>query len=211
MAESKNLRLRDLLIIPLIVGIIVGTSIAVFTFVLPLIFEKEKELSYTIDSPAAYLSEETVRDLKIEINGIETNSLYAYKVELWNSGDLPLKNLTIRYLFNNEDPDFQVFTVRHVTEPLYEFGSIREDDLNGKSKRFIYSFLNPGDRVTVTFLSNAHGTMSPYTKAEGLSVKQVEPLRDGDLKKLLLIPPVIAIIASLISQLLSPYYRRKFF
>ena len=171
MAESQSRWWRDLLIIPLVIGCILGA----FTFVLPKIFEKEKELSYTADLPTAYLSAEAVRDLKVEINGIETKSLYAYKVEFWNSGDFPLKELPIRYVFNAKEPDFQVFTVRHSTEPPYEFGSIREEGSEGKSKRYVYSLLNPGDRVTATFLCSDGGLMSLYAKAEGLSLKQVDP------------------------------------
>lgn len=172
MAELKSHWLRNLLIIPLVVGFI----IALFTFALPKIFEKEKEISYTIDDfPSTYLSPESVGNLEIKINDVVTNSLVAYKVEFWNSGDIPLKELPVRYVFGFSTINFKVLTVIHKTEPKYEFGEIREEGSEVNSKRFVYSLLNPGERVTVTFLCTGLGPtkVSFYTKLEGLSVKQV--------------------------------------
>jgi len=77
--KSMNRWLRDLLIIPLIVGLIV----AVVTFVLPKIFEPRKELSYTIDAPIKHIDPDkkpTIGSLKIEINGMSTSSLFCLSV-----------------------------------------------------------------------------------------------------------------------------------
>lgn len=171
MAELKSRRWLELLIIPLVVGLI----IALFAFGLPKIFQEEKEISYKIDSPSTYLNPESVGDLEITIDGIVTKSLLAYKVEFWNSGDIPLKKLPVRYVFSGPDINFIVLTVIHKTQPEYEFGEIREEGSEIYSKRFVYSLLNPGERVTVTFLCTGRGlsTLSFYTKLDDLSVKQV--------------------------------------
>lgn len=199
MAKIKSRWLRDFLIIPLVVGL----TIALFTFVLPKIFEKEKEISYTIDDfPSYYLSPESVGNLEIKINDVVTNSLLAYEVEFWNSGDIPLKELPVRYVFGWSSINFKVLTVIHKTEPKYEFGEIREEGSDTHSKRFVYSLLNPGERVTVTFLCTGLGPtkVSFYTKLEGLSVKQVTM---KPLEYIALVVTLIGVIAAFIAQLLS--------
>lgn len=156
MSEPKSRWLRDLVVIPMVVGLV----LAVITFVLPALFEKENELTYIVEAPSVYFDKDTVGSLKVQINGIKTESLVAYKARFWNSGDMPLENLAVRYVFDGfspSDPNFNVFAVSHETQPKYEFGKIEEDASDAKSKRFKYALLNPGDMVTVTFLSNAMG------------------------------------------------------
>ena len=199
MAELKSRWLRDLLIIPLIVGLIV----AIFNFVLPRFFEKEKEISYIIDPPSTYLTKETAGDLKIMINDKPIDSLYAYKVRFWNSGDVSLTELPIRYVFDTLRMWDKVFAAIHETEPEYEFGEIREEGSDSESKRFVYSLLNPGDRVTATFLSNATGNISFHTKAEGLSVNEV--LITGREKFTKIMSVLVGIIAAILAMFFSHF------
>jgi len=202
MAESKKSRWLELVIIPLLVGVV----LVIFSFILPILFEKEKEISYIIDPPSAYLTEKTTSGLKVKINDVNTVSLYAYKVSFWNSGDIPLKKLPIRYTFDveEEETEFQIFNVIHETESKSEFGQIREEGSDATSKRFIYPLLNPDERETATFLSNAMGIMSFDTKAESLSVKQVQPFRGEKLIEHTSV--IIGITASLLALIIRLSY-----
>jgi hypothetical protein len=78
MAENKATPLRTLFIIP----IVVGFATALFTFLIPKIFEKSNELSYSIDEPIAYLNSADVEDIAIEVNGVRTSSLFAFLAKI---------------------------------------------------------------------------------------------------------------------------------
>jgi hypothetical protein len=76
MVEKKTNWIRDLLFLPLMVGLIV----AFITFGLPVLFDKEKELSYSIETPTEYLDQEAVKNINVQVNGTTVTSLFAYKV-----------------------------------------------------------------------------------------------------------------------------------
>lgn len=193
MADKKSSWLRDLLIIPMVVGIIV----TLVTFVIPSFFDKDKELSYSINLPIGYLDQEAVGSLKIEVNGIPVSALYDYKVNVWNSGEIPLKDIPIRFVFDGfslKEKDFQVFSVKHKTEPIYEFGKITEDSIDNKSKRFTYELLNPGDKDEITFLCNERARLTVHSKLEGLKVNWVKPKNNNWFE-----PVLWAVIASFLS------------
>lgn len=196
MANKEAKRWQDLLIIPLIVGLIV----AFVQFGLPKFFEKNTQLSYSIEGPITYIEPKALGKSTVEVNGIPTSYLYAYKVRIWNSGDLPLRNLPIRFVFTVEE-DFKIFTVVHDTKPKYEFGGIQEQGSNAHSKRFIYSLLNPKDEDIVTFLTNHSASLSVYAKSEGLSVKWVKPREPTLWHKVGLV--FAAVIASVLALLMS--------
>ena len=166
--------LRDLLIIPIIVGIIV----AVFQFVLPELIENDLELSYLQEEEKLHFDKSTVGNAKLEINDIETSYLYSKSIRVWNSGEIPIKNLPIKYVFETSDPTFEIFVVTHNTKPKYEFGNISLTEKDLYSEKYVYELLNPGDEFTISFLTNGEAPQSIYTKAEGLNVKKVSPTQE---------------------------------
>ena len=199
MADKKSSWLRDLLLIPIVVGIIV----ALVTFVIPSFFDKDKELSYSINLPTEYLDHEAVGSLKIEVNGVPTSALYDYRVKVWNSGDIPLKDIPIRFVFNTKEKDFQVFSVRHTTEPAYEFGKITEYNIDMKSKRFTYELLNPNDKDEITFLCNKWAILTVHSKLEGLKVNWVKPKKNNWFEYASVLLAVIASFLSIFIKLIS--------
>ena len=132
----------------------------------------------------------------MEINDIETSLLVAQSTRIWNSGELPIKTLPIRYVFETSSSTFRIFMVSHNTKPKYEFGNITSAEADQYSRRFLYDLLNPGDEVTITFLTNEAAPVSMYAKAEGLSIKLVKP---PDKELLNYIVVIIATFASLLS------------
>ncbi len=206
MAEKKPSWLRDLLLIPIIVGIIV----ALVTFVIPRMFDKDKELSYSINLPNEYLDQDAVGSLKIEVNGVPTSALYDYKVSVWNSGDIPLKKIPIRFVFNIKERDFQIFNVIHKTDPSYEFGKITEEDIDSKSKRFVYELLNPGDKDEITFLCNKWAIMTVHSKSEGLKVNWVKPKKNNWFEYASVLLAVIASFLSLFIKLVAEREQKIF-
>ena len=119
--------------------VIAGVIVAlVSTFVLPLFFRTEAELSYTPDDrPVAYPA---LGNLVIE--GTPTSHLFAYRVRLWNSGTSPLKNVPVLFTFNTDNSDFRMFEPIHTTNPSREFAKIEEDKdkSDAHSKRLAIHF-----------------------------------------------------------------------
>lgn len=169
MAESSSKWTRDILLIPLIVGLVV----AFFTYVLPKWLEKGMEISYSIDGPTSYVNQHALGNVTIQVNGVSTPRLFAYKVRLWNSGGHALKDLPVRFTFDPQNDTFQVFNVSHETNPRFEFGKIEEQGSDKHSKRFVYELLNPDDEDVVTLLTSDDSPLNLNSKAEGLRVTKV--------------------------------------
>ncbi len=173
MTNKKLEWLLRLLIIPVIVTVIGGMVLFVFQE----LSEKDaelKELSYSIEGPISYIEPDVTGSLKVMINNISTSYLLAYRVRILNSGEVPLKNLPIRFVFDTSESDFKLFKVEHDTKPKYEFGEITEQDLiednDAYSRRFIYTLLNPKDEDIVTLYTNYPVSLSVYSKSEGLEI-----------------------------------------
>ena len=166
MPDKKN-TLINMFIISLLVGLIV----AIVQLALPKFFEKDVELSYLLDEPKVNLDQNTIGEINVKINNIETSLLVTQSARIWNSGEIPIKMLPIRYVFETPSPKFKIFTVNHNTKLKYEFGKITLEEDNQYSKRFVYDLLNPNDEFTIIFLTNEIAPLRLYTKCEGLSIK----------------------------------------
>jgi hypothetical protein len=167
-------RKLEWLIKPVIVTVIGGLIVVAVAYLLfPGPYEKDtelKELSYSIDVPESQLEPEVTGNLKITINNISTSYLVIYRVRIWNSGEVPLKDLPLRFVFNTSESDFKIFKVEHDTKPKYEFGEITKQDIDAYSRRFIYLLLNPKDEDIVTLYTNYPVSLSVYAKSEGLNL-----------------------------------------
>ncbi len=203
MEDIKSKSWLTLFIIPVVIGLI----IALFTFVVPKVFEKGKKLSYSVDGPAAYLDKNSLGNVKVVVNDVSTANLFGYKVRLWNSGGVPLKNLPILFNFSQNRPDLVFFSVTHSTKPSLEFGAIREEGSDDHSKRFVYELLNPGDEDVVTFLLNDSPKLQIYSKSEGLRLDWVRPSERGPEFLLSAVGVVTGMIASFLSLI---FYRFRF-
>ena len=174
MVEKNRNWMRDLLIVPLIVGL----TVALIQYTFPIIFEKEFELTYSIEEPKLQIDKNTIGDVKVEINDIETSTLYSQSIKFWNSGEIPIKSLPIKYVSENSNPTYKLFFVSHTTKPKYEFGNITMVEITPLSQKYIYDLLNPNDEFTITFLTNEEATQNVYLKVEGLNVKKIEQPQD---------------------------------
>lgn len=204
MDEKESIRLKNLVIIPLIVGLIV----AVFQFGLPKLFEKDNELSYSLEESKIHLDQNTIGDIKVEINNIETSLLVSQSARIWNSGGLPIKMLPIRYIFETSSPTFNILMVNHNTKPKYEFGNITSTEADQYSRRFVYDLLNPKDEFTIVFLINEEAPLSVYAKCEGLSIKLVK--LEGRLLESWFIL-LIAMFGAMLSMLMIFFQRFRLF
>lgn len=174
MAAKRRHWIRDILIVPLVVGVIVTTA----QFVLPLLAEKKTELSYEIYSPIKFIDRKAIGDidLTVYVDGVETGLIEISRVHVWNSGDVPLKKVPISYVFTPQREyvdSFQVLNVAHETQPTHEFGDIVERPSTRTKKSFEYHLLNERDEFTATFIANAPGSLAVYAKLEGMKVKRV--------------------------------------
>lgn len=175
MAEKRQW-IKESLIAP----VIAGAVIAAFTFILPKWLAKGKELSYTIDGPINYFDQQTVGNVVVaQVKGVQTQRLFIYKVRIWNSGEHALKELPARFgLVTDQTPLFEL--VVRETNPKNEFGGIKEEGSDGKSKRFIFALLNPGDEVAHTFVSTEAAKLTVDSKSEDMRFTEVPSDRQNE-------------------------------
>jgi len=203
MYENTRNWLINLMIIPLVTGLIV----AVFQFGLPKLFEKDYELSYLLEEPKILLDQNTIGDIKVEINNIETSLLVSQLVRIWNSGELPIKILPIRYVFETSSSTFKILMVNHNTEPKYEFGNITLTEIGQYLRRFVYDLLNPRDEVIIIFLTNEVAPLSVYAKGEGFGIKLVKPTEKTP-SALTISVVIVAILALFMSYFQYSFFKR---
>ncbi|MGH7769310.1 MAG: hypothetical protein ACREQP_17840 [Candidatus Binatia bacterium] len=55
------------------------------------------------------------------------DDLQVYKVTIRNTGNSPIKELPIRFVFENATDKFSLLAAKHKTNPDKEFGKIDED------------------------------------------------------------------------------------
>jgi hypothetical protein len=162
---------RDLLVIPLVVGAI----LAALTVVLDRVLSDRHELSYSVTGPTRLIDRARLDgSVKIEVNGLPADQLVLFEARIWNSGDLPIKNVPVSLVFQPDSDGFRIFSVHHSTNPPREFGSIVETQPDGFSRRYTYELFNPGDSDTVTALTNMTSTLSVFAKTESLNLKLVK-------------------------------------
>jgi len=207
---KNSLWFRNLIII-FIIPLIVGVIVAIVAFGLPKFFSESKELSYTIEGPISYLDDPSIGKVTIEINGVKTDKLYSYKARLWNSGNLTLKKLPIRFVFAPKKKDFKIFSVNHNTVPKYEFSPIASKIVDDHSRRFIYDFLHPKNEDVITFVTNKSPNLDLYINAEGVSIKMARPAEEGifNRKYVSIIVSVIAFIGALLSTIIGYFFRKS--
>ncbi len=202
MANKDRNWIRDIFLIPLIVGLV----IVIIQFVLPYFLSKDKKISYEIPLSTTFINKDEIKDVEIKIfvENNETKFINIFKARVWNSGDLPLKNIPISYIFNpykDYSDIFKIFSITHTTKPKYQFGKITKLTDNKTEKAFKYELLNPGDEIEVTFIANAPAFLSIYAKSEAMKVKRVSSTSTKNWLQYTTV--LIGVLASLLSLILT--------
>jgi len=200
--------IRDFLVLPLVVGLIVSGV----TFGFSKILADKNELSYEIDSPTNYLNDPAVKRINVSVDGKPVKDIVAYRVRLWNSGDKPIKNIPVRIVFNPHQKDFQIFSLAHNTTPKFEFGEISELSSEKATKRFKYSLLNSEDQDIITILTNGASEIEFFAKAEGLKVKerkQDEGPFSWKWQAIFLFAALAAVLSEMLKELKSLFSLKK--
>jgi hypothetical protein len=68
---------------------------------------------------------------------IDVGDLRIYRVIIKTAGKLPVRDLTIRLVFEQATNDFMVLTFKCETTPPYEFGEIKDDFAERARLRFV--------------------------------------------------------------------------
>lgn len=186
-------RLFDFLKYPLIVGILV----AIFQFLIPKVFQDSKQLTYIIDEPITYIDKKSTGNLFIRIDSTETDLLCAYKVQIINSGNIPIKEQPVKLIFENTPKAFKIFSIKITTMPEMEFGKITIDSKDTISIRYIYELINPNDKIILTFLTNNYADLSLYAKSDNLKLKRKPTERNSSWLN------IIALIGSILASFLT--------
>src|SRR5437016_14462943 len=93
---------------------------------IPRLAEKGKRLTYAVDAPLPYINRGSLPDVVVTVRGVTVSNLTIQKVGIWNSGDVPLVDLPIRFELVARQP-VRVLSVSHATIPPLEFGVISEN------------------------------------------------------------------------------------
>ena len=99
MANSEGKRLRNLLIVPIIVALVSGSLLKLAIFSIDYMSLSEKELSYYVELPIK------IENTSIEIEKIHTPVVYVSRVRVWNSGKIPIKNQIVCYILTSKNKD----------------------------------------------------------------------------------------------------------
>jgi hypothetical protein len=198
MPDKESKPLRETLLVPIVVGLVV----AFFAFILPKLFEREKQLSYSVEGPTPYINQQ-LQGVTLLVNGKPAPSLFITRVRLWNSGGISLTNLPVLLVFSSQGQS-QLLSLTHQTTPPYQFGKIDDQTPDNRSKRFIYELLNPRDQDSVTLLTDQPTETTLYAKAEGLTTQLVaQNERTGWRRYAEWVAPVVLGLVSVFAALLS--------
>jgi hypothetical protein len=193
--------LRDLLLIPLGVGLVV----AFVQFALPNMFSPKKEISYKVTGPINQIGTELDNKslvLEMKISGEPINALYSYKIDISNTGGLSIKDLPIKIMFTNAPSNFRLYGISHKTKPEFEFGEIKQDSKDNTSVRFIYQLLNKSDSDEVNLFVNTKANLNVYAKQDGLKFTKIE---EHDSSWVSLASLILAVLSSFVSVGLKSY------
>ena len=186
MADQNRRWFLDLIVIPIIVGVVV----ALVTFVLPKFMGDSKKLEYEVVGPIHPPGSEVFSNLKYTL----------YRVTIHNSGDLSLDSIPVSVLFKDVDSTFEILEVFHRTQPESEFGEIDEISRSNTQLRFAYPLLNVGDQDEVSIMVRGEQSVIPdvFIKAKDLEVvKSEHPLAKGTSNEFL---PLLVGLAGVIAS-----------
>jgi len=199
------MKFKEYLIYPLIVG----SVITVLAYIIPLLMAGSKEVEYTIEGPFSYTGLEEIDDIKILVNGQPENYINFYRVRIKNTGEKPINNLIIKYVFYEPEPGFKFLKEYHKTIPPEEFGEIKRISKDSVAARVSYSLLNPNDEVYVTFLTSRKAVLKAFSKQEELefteAVAESEPFLFESYSILL---GMVGLISSVLTSLLKVIVKR---
>ncbi|HAQ19375.1 MAG TPA: hypothetical protein DCR40_09120 [Prolixibacteraceae bacterium] len=188
-------------LIPLIVGLI----IAGIQFGLPYFFGDKKELTYKIYEPITYFDKNTVGELNIVINGIESNALFSNQFLIENTGQIPLKNIPITIKFDTLDSLFKIYNYTIQTQPPLEFGNI-DKKLSRTNLSINVDLINPKDKILINILTNSRNKSGLYSKSEGMILSKAEIKEEKKEDKFSFL---LALLASIMSTILSFFISPK--
>lgn len=175
MRNSRSPWVRDLIVLP----VMVGFAVTFFAFVLPILFPARIEISYYVQGPTRYLTDNKGAPPRpSRIDCAPGTILVGFEAILWNSGKTPLENIPVTIRFAGGSPLFRVLHDRIETTPPLEFGDIRALDISDDSYRYTVGLLNPGDEIRFILLTNESASLEVYAKAKGLSVRKAFRPRD---------------------------------
>ena len=188
---------RDLLVLPIVVALVAVGA----TYVLPRLFSDQVELSYSLNGPTpAFIGLQPGMVLRIDNVG-SFKQLYRYRITIWNSGDEVLKEVPVSIVFDGSQ---SLVSIDHATIPEYEFGQIRQEQVDSTQVRFIYALLNPGDRDEISVLATSERQASLFSKAHGMQLLRVEADQTaGWVNYLMVSVGLISVVASILTAVLQ--------
>ena len=136
---------------------------------------KYKELSYVIEPSEVFLKNPTTNDVEVSVNGVPVKEVFSHRIKIWNSGNLPIKDVSFTFLFpvkERNGNEFKILNLSYSTVPKHKFGKVEEEKNELDSMGMHIELLNPGDEVNVSIITNQSLQPEFYSKTEGVIVSQ---------------------------------------
>lgn len=135
-----------------------------------------KRLSYGVTEVTKIYKRPSDTNLVVQVlmgtNQIPVESMWGYRVRIWNSGAEPLKDLDVQFNLSTNS-SFYCLAERHNPQPVDEVGAINL--LSGNQVRTNhYQLLNPDHSDEVFFVVNMPIDMRVSARGEGLQLKREE-------------------------------------
>lgn len=120
-------KLKSLLGHSLLVGIVCVLLGAGVTYWLT---TQHKELSYIIEPADVILKNPSINKVVITVNDVPVKEVFSHRIKIWNSGNLPIKDVPFTFSFpidKEDDFDFKILNLSFSTIPRIEFGKVEEE------------------------------------------------------------------------------------
>jgi len=136
---------------PLLSAIIGGTIGIIGTILAVYLVKKRKRVAYEVASVSLMDVSDAIRDkIKIEYENKPVKNLYAFQVQIKNTGNAVVEKLPILFEF---DPNTKILDVGIETTPEREF-HIEKIDVNKEGEtKYEIDFLNRNDQISLFFLT----------------------------------------------------------
>jgi hypothetical protein len=140
-----------------------------------------KRLSYAITEVTNIYQRPADTNLYVQVlmdtNHIPVESLWGYRVRVWNSGTEALKDLNVEFQLSTNS-SFYCLAERHNPQPPDQVGEIKSLPSHpNQVKTNHYQLLNPEHSDEVFFVGNMPTDLKVAARAEGLQIKKeiIEP------------------------------------
>jgi len=161
-------KIKSIIKHPLFVGIVCSLGVYYYT-------TQYKELSYTIEPSEVFMKNPSTDEVKIIVNDIPVKEIFSHRIQIWNSGNLPIKDVPFDFFFpvdKQNNAEFKILNLSYSTNPKRKFGKVVEGKSDWSEMEMSVGLMNPGDMIGVRIITNQNIQPEFFSKSEGVIIVQ---------------------------------------